>query len=148
MAKRTSSPCSRKRRDRSLGSEHRQKFLEAIHVRGEQIIETESQWWFAMHLIGSSKKGISSHQLHRMLGISYKSTWFMMHRIREAMRSGDLAPMGGLGGIVEADKTFIGRKEGSIKRRGHGHKNAILSLVTARASKCAPSISMAQAPPI
>jgi transposase-like protein len=88
-----------------------------------------TKWWLAMHLIGSSKKGISSHQLHRMLGISYKSTWFMMHRIREAMRSGDLAPMGGVGGIVEADETFIGRKEGSIKRRGHGHKNAILSLV-------------------
>jgi transposase-like protein len=56
-----------------------------------------TKWWLAMHLIGSSKKGISSHQLHRMLGISYKSTWFMMHRIREAMRSGDLAPMGGVG---------------------------------------------------
>lgn len=53
----------------------------------------------------------------------------MGHRIREAMRSGDLAPMGGAGGIVEADETFIGRKEGSIKRRGHGHKNAVLSLV-------------------
>jgi transposase-like protein len=88
-----------------------------------------TKWWLAMHIIGSSKKGISSHQLHRMLGISYKSTWFMMHRIREAMRSGDLAPMGGVGGIVEADETFIGRKEGSIKRRGHGHKNALLSLV-------------------
>jgi transposase-like protein len=97
-----------------------------------------SKWWFAMHLIGSSKKGISSHQLHRMLGISYKSTWFMMHRIREAMRSGDLAPMGGVGGIVEADETFIGRTEGSIKRRGHGHKNAVLSLVD-RKSKQARS---------
>jgi hypothetical protein len=53
----------------------------------------------------------------------------MMHRIREAMRSGDLAPMGGVGGIVEADETFIGRKESSIKRRGHGHKNTVLSLV-------------------
>ena len=88
-----------------------------------------TKWWLAMHLIGSSKKGISSHQLHRMLGISYKSTWFMMHRIREAMRIGGLAPMGGAGGTVEADETFIGRKEGSIKRRGHGHKNAVLSLV-------------------
>jgi hypothetical protein len=82
-----------------------------------------------MHLLGSSKKGISSHQLHRMLGVSYKSTWFMMHRIREAMRTGSIAPMGGVGGTVEADETFIGRKDGSIKRRGHGHKNAVLSLV-------------------
>jgi transposase-like protein len=88
-----------------------------------------TKWWLAMHLIGSSKKGISSHQLHRMLGISYKSTWFMMHRIREAMRIGGLAPMGGAGSVVEADETFIGRKENSTKRRGHGHKNAVLSLV-------------------
>src|SRR3984893_12228750 len=65
-----------------------------------------------------------------MLGFgSYRTAWFMEHRIREAMRSGKLAPMGGSGGIVEADETFIGRKEGSIKRRGHGHKNAVLSLV-------------------
>jgi transposase-like protein len=88
-----------------------------------------TKWWLAMHLIGSSKKGISSHQLHRMLGISYKSTWFMMHRIHEAMRIGGLAPMGGAGSVVEADETFIGRKENSTKRRGHGHKNAVLSLV-------------------
>jgi transposase-like protein len=88
-----------------------------------------TKWWLAMHLIGSSKKGISSHQLHRMLGISYKSTWFMMHRIREAMRDGGLAPMGGAGGIVEVDETFFGRKEGHEVKRGYGHKNAVLTLV-------------------
>ena len=89
-----------------------------------------TKWWMAMHLIGSSKKGMSSHQLHRMLGISYKSTWFMMHRIREAMRIGDLAPpMGGAGSIVEIDETFIGRKEGAKVRRGGAHKNVVLSLV-------------------
>src|ERR1700730_2429999 len=81
-----------------------------------------TKWWLAMHLIGSSKKGMSSHQLHRMLGISYKSTWFMMHRIREAMRAGGLAPMGGEGNVVEADETFIGRVAGEPKRRGRGHK--------------------------
>jgi hypothetical protein len=63
------------------------------------------------------------------LGITVKSAWFLAHRIREAMRSGELAPMGGMGSVVEADETFIGRKESSIKRRGHGHKNAVLSLV-------------------
>jgi transposase-like protein len=61
------------------------------------------------------------------LKVSYKTAWFMEHRLREAMRSGELALMGG--GTVEADETFIGRKEGSIKRRGHGHKNAVLSLI-------------------
>ena len=88
-----------------------------------------TKWWLAMHLIGSSKKGISSHQLHRMLGVSYKSTWFMMHRIREAMRDGALWPMGGGGGVVEVDETFIGRKEGHEVKRGFGHKNAVLTLV-------------------
>jgi transposase-like protein len=88
------------------------------------------KWLFATHLLTSSKKGISAHQLFRMLGFgSYRTAWFMAMRIREGMRSGDLAPMGGAGGIVEADETFIGRKEGSTKRRGHGHKNAVLALV-------------------
>jgi transposase-like protein len=88
-----------------------------------------TKWWLAMHLIGSSKKGISSHQLHRMLGVSYKSTWFMMHRIREAMRAGGLAPMGGPGSIIEVDETFIGRKDGEEIRQGAWHKNAVLTLV-------------------
>jgi len=86
-------------------------------------------WLQAIHFMTASKKGISSNQLHRTLAVTLKTAWFMSHRIRESMRSGDLAPMGGPGGVVEADETFIGRKEGSIKRRGHGHKNAVLSLV-------------------
>jgi transposase-like protein len=88
-----------------------------------------SKWWLAVHLMASSKKGFSAHQLSRSLGVAYPTAWFMEHRIREAMRSGSLAPMGGAGGTVEADETFIGRKDGSTKRRGHGHKNAVLSLV-------------------
>ena len=88
-----------------------------------------SKWWLAVHLMASSKKGFSAHQLSRSLGVAYPTAWFMEHRIREAMRSGNLSPMGGAGGTVEADETFIGRKEGSIKRRGHGHKNAVLALV-------------------
>ena len=71
---------------------------------------------------------LSMHQMHRMLDISYKSTGFMTHRLREAMRSGDLHPMGGPGSIVAADETSIGSKD-TIKRRGHGHKNAVLSLI-------------------
>lgn len=89
------------------------------------------KWMQATHLLCSSKKGISSHQLHRVLEITYEAAWFMSHRLREAMRSGDLAPMGGAGGsgIVEADETFIGRKKGVQKKRGAGHKHAVLSLV-------------------
>ena len=86
-------------------------------------------WLQAIHLLCSSKKGISSNQLHRTLGVTLKTAWFMSHRIREAMRSGDLSPMGGSGSIVEIDETFIGRKEGAEVRRGASHKNIVLSLI-------------------
>lgn len=65
-------------------------------------------WLQAMYLIAGSKKGISSNQLHRILGVTLKTAWFMSHRIREAMRD-DGGLMGSGGGIVEADETFIGR---------------------------------------
>jgi transposase-like protein len=86
-------------------------------------------WLTAIHLLCGSKKGISSNQLHRTLGITLKSAWFMSHRIREAMRDGSLAPLGGTGGIVEIDETYIGRKEGVEVRQGAWHKNAVLTLV-------------------
>src|SRR4051812_13025216 len=63
----------------------------------------------AVYLMSASKKGVSAHQLHRTLEITYKSAWFLAHRIREAMRDGTLAPMGGAGSTIEADETFIGR---------------------------------------
>lgn len=88
-----------------------------------------SKWWLAVHLLASSKKGISSHQLMRMLGVTYQTAWFMTHRIREAMKSGKLPPMGGEGETVEIDETFIGQKEDKPKRHGYGHKHAILTLV-------------------
>jgi transposase-like protein len=86
-------------------------------------------WLQAVYLICSSKKGISSNQLARVLGLTVKSAWFMSHRIREAMRSGALAPMGGAGAIVEVDETYIGKKAGVPVRRGYSHKRAILTLV-------------------
>src|SRR3972149_6183242 len=67
-----------------------------------------TKWWLATHLMGASKKGVSAHQLHRMLGVTYKTAWFMAHRIREAMRSGGLEPLGGKGKAVEADETYFG----------------------------------------
>lgn len=90
-------------------------------------------WLQAIHLVASSKKGISANQLHRTLKITLKSAWFLGHRIREAMRAGSFAtPMGGKGGsgVVEADETFIGRKKGVAKPKGGvSHKHAVLSLV-------------------
>ena len=88
-----------------------------------------SKWWMAIHLMASSKKGMSAHQMHRMLGVHYQTAWFMEHRIREAMRDGNLSPLGGSGSIVESDETFIGRKEGFDIKQGYGHKNAVLTLV-------------------
>jgi len=84
----------------------------------------------AVHLMVSSKKGISAHQLSRVLEVQYKSAWFLAHRIREAMRSGDLAPFGGNGTPVEVDETYFGRKQGvKMGRGGHAHKLGVLALV-------------------
>ena len=83
----------------------------------------------AVYLMTSSKKGISAHQLHRLLEITYKSAWFLAHRIREAMRSGDLGAFGTGGGTVEVDETFIGRVKGAPKRRAYHHKMKVLALV-------------------
>ncbi len=85
-----------------------------------------TKWLMALHLFASSKKGISAHQLHRMLGITYKSAWFMGHRIRHAMKP---TPYGGkLGGIVEADETYIG---GKTRGQGKGitNKKPVFALV-------------------
>jgi hypothetical protein len=88
------------------------------------------KWLMAMMLMSSSKKGMSAHQLHRMLGITYKSAWFLCHRIREAMN--EAVPTGGLGGegkIVEVDETYVG---GKAINRAHGKpspKKAVVSLV-------------------
>ncbi|MGY3694270.1 transposase-like protein [Bradyrhizobium sp. USDA 3240] len=89
-------------------------------------------WLQAIFLMTSSKKGISSNQLHRTLGCTLKTAWFISHRIREAMRSGGLLPpMGGNGKTVEIDETYIGRLEGQSKnpRGGAAHKNVVLTLV-------------------
>ncbi|GAA6176987.1 IS1595 family transposase [Sulfitobacter pacificus] len=107
-------------------------------------------WLQAIHLMVSSKKGISSHQLHRVLGITYKSAWFLTHRIRECMRGGALAGFGNGGGIVEVDETFIGEdkevvkayqsvKKTKSKPRGVAHKHKMLTLID-RDTKQAKSI--------
>lgn len=96
------------------------------------------KWLLASHLMAASKKGISAHQLHRMLGISYKSAWFMCHRIREAMTDPNAGPLGGEGKIVEADETYHGKAENAaavVKRytkggkSGPGGKRPIVALV-------------------
>lgn len=76
-----------------------------------------NKWLMAVYLLCSSKKGMSSHQLYRTLGVTYKTAWFMTHRIREAMQSGSFSLMGSNGGTVEADETFWLNSKRSKKGR-------------------------------
>lgn len=98
------------------------------------------KWLQAFHLMCSSKKGVSAHQLHRTLDITYEAAWFMAHRIREAMRAGGLAPLGSGGGgkIVEADETYYGNvdrpllranKQGRVREKRRGNKRPIVALI-------------------
>lgn len=91
-------------------------------------------WLQAIFLIASSKKGVSANQLHRTLGVTLKTAWFMGHRIREAMKPDGLEVFGKGGGTVEVDETFIGndrtkKPKGAKKGRGYEHKNKVLALV-------------------
>lgn len=87
------------------------------------------KWFQAAHLLASSKKGCSAHQLHRTLGVTYKTAWFMARRLREAMRDMPKGQLGGPGKIVEANETFFVNKKGERIRTGYGHKMAVMSLV-------------------
>ena len=91
-----------------------------------------NKWLMAVYLMSASKKAISSHQLHRMLGVTYKTAWFMTHRIREAMKDPVFTgKLGEGGGTVEADETFWGNRKpkGQKKGRGYHHKEKVFSLV-------------------
>jgi transposase-like protein len=109
----------------------REQFTVTVKTVFERSKVPLSKWLAALFMMTASKKGVSAHQIHRSLGISYKTAWFLCHRLREAMRQGGfLPPLGGDGKTIEADETFIGRQEGQPKRRvGWGHKNAVLTLV-------------------
>ncbi len=88
-----------------------------------------TKWWLASHLIASSKKGMSAHQLHRMLGVTYKTAWFMMHRIREAMADPLSGPIGGENTVVEVDETYVGGKAKNRAFKEPPKKHAVVSLV-------------------
>ncbi len=98
-------------------SDCRKQFTVKVKTVFEQAHIPLNKMLQAVYLMCSSKKGISAHQLHRILEITYKSAWFLAHRIREAMRVGSLSPLGGDGKTVEVDETYIGRLEGYPKQR-------------------------------
>jgi transposase-like protein len=133
---------------RLAGKSHRPGLIHCNNCDGSFTVTTGSvmesshvplnKWVLAFRLMASSKKGMSAHQLHRTIGVTYKTAWFMAHRIREAMREDVLPPMGGEGRIVESDETYWGAKDKetnpAMRRRrrgkpGPGGKSKILTLV-------------------
>lgn len=135
------------------GKAHRKGVYQCNDCRGQFTVTTGSvmerskiplnKWLMAMHLMASSKKGVSAHQLHRTLGIGYQAAWFLAHRIREAMQDDvtSSGPLGGSGKIVEADETYFGKRETPVKTRrgdrpytkggksGGAQKRAVVALV-------------------
>jgi len=90
-----------------------------------------TKWLMAAHMFNSGKNGVSAHEIHRTLGLTYKTAWFMMHRLREAMNELNPTPMGGEGKSVQADETYYGNSSKRAKgyRKGHSHKASVVALV-------------------
>ena len=122
------------------GESHRAGLYQCNSCRGHFTVTNGSvmershvplaKWVLGFHLMAASKKGVSAHQLHRMLDVTYKTAWFMAHRIREAMREVNPSPLGGEGKIVEADEAYQGKKAipvPSPKRKGRPYLKRKLS---------------------
>jgi transposase-like protein len=107
----------------------REQFTVTVGTVFEKSKIALNVWLQAVYLLCSSKKGMSSHQLHRVLGVTYKTAWFMTHRIREAMKGGMLGPIGGQDKTIEADETYYGTKPNRRRTRGPHHMHAIFALV-------------------
>jgi transposase-like protein len=114
----------------------RRKFTAAVGTIYERSHIPLTKWFLATHLMCSSKKAMSAHQLGRMLGLPYKTAWFMAHRIREAMTESDPRPLGGNGKVVEADEVYIGKQPyeftndmGWHKKRSGSDKIKVLTMV-------------------
>ncbi len=121
----------------------RQQFTVTVGTLYERSKIPLSKWLMATYLLCASKKGMSTRQLSRMLGVSVKSTWFMMHRIREALRESKPGPLGGANKVVEVDETYVG---GTAKNKAFGEppkKEPVVALV-----ECDGKVRSFQAAPI
>jgi len=113
----------------------RTKFTVTVGTIFERSHIGLSKWMLAFRLMASAKKGVSAHQLHRSLGVTYKTAWFMAHRIREAMRLDAPEPLGGPGEVIEADETYMGGKDKNkhankrLHRAGGSYKQPVVTLV-------------------
>ena len=142
----------RARRGR-IGLKEVRPMPQAVHGAGRHDLRASShiplhKWLQAIHLMCSSQEGHQRPPAAPHVEVTYKTAWFLAHRIREAMRSGDLAPMGGDGKMVEADETYIGRlpdaaRSSRVTARQPAHKNAVLTLVE-RGGSSARSMSIAR----
>ncbi len=147
---------------RCAEAECRKDFTVTMRTVMERSKIALHKWVLAFHLFTSSKKGFSAHQLHRTIGVTYRSAWFMTHRIREAMRAGGLEPLGGDGKIVEADETYFGpvakdkrrtvttsgRPFTKSGRTGPSNKRAIVSLVERGGNVRSFHVAVADAPSV
>jgi len=102
----------------------RQQYTVTVGTVFESSKVPLNKWLLANHLLCASKKGISGHQMARMLGVTYKTAWFMMHRIREAMKDTHPGPMGGYGETIEADETYVG---GKVKNRSNKQRRNMIA---------------------
>ena len=125
---------------RLQGSKHRAGAIQCNDCRKQYTVTVGTlferskvplhKWLLCNHLLCSSKKGMSAKQIERLLGVTYKTAWFMCHRIREAMKSvGSDGPLGGGSGVVEADETYVGGKARNRAYRKPAPKKAVVALV-------------------
>lgn len=142
--KMTNKPSKAKPANAAKGWYHCGECLERFTVRTDTIYARSHvplhKWVLATHLLCASKKGMSAHQLHRMIGVTYKTAWFMFHRIRESMLEVDPAPLGSPDRPVQADETYFGTKD-SMRgkswddKKGHSNKMSVVALVSAGKSR-------------
>jgi transposase-like protein len=107
----------------------REQFTVTVGTVFERSKIPLNKWLLCNHLLCAGKKGVSAHQIHRMLGVTYKTAWFMCHRIREAMKPTDDGPLGGFTKFVEVDEMFVGGSESKQAYRKVAPKKVVVSLI-------------------